>query len=42
VIKRFVPKPVLVVIQAAPTELGGRLPTKAYIEVEEVHNVSGK
>jgi hypothetical protein len=40
VIKRFVPKPVLAVIQAAPTELG--LPTKAYIEVEEVHNVSGK
>jgi 26S proteasome regulatory subunit N8 len=36
IIKRFTPNPVLVVIQALPD--GHDLPTKAYIEVQEIHN----
>jgi len=36
IIKRFTPNPMLVVIQALPD--GHDLPTKAYIEVQEVHN----
>lgn len=36
-LKRFTPNPLLVVIQAEPKDLG--LPTEAYIEVQEVHDV---
>eukprot|EP00051_Salpingoeca_urceolata_P027532 m.481902 g.481902 ORF g.481902 m.481902 type:complete len:355 (-) comp22371_c0_seq1:38-1102(-) len=36
VIRRFVPNPVLVVIDAVPKELG--LPTRAYVSVEEIHD----
>ncbi|TKR92612.1 hypothetical protein L596_007234 [Steinernema carpocapsae] len=35
-LKRFVPNPVLVIIEAAPKDLG--LPTEAYVEVQEVHD----
>lgn len=35
--KRFTPNPILVIIEAEPKELG--LPTEAYIEVQEVHDV---
>ncbi|KAK6730240.1 hypothetical protein RB195_006978 [Necator americanus] len=34
--KRFVPHPVLVIIEAEPKDIG--LPTEAYIEVQEVHD----
>lgn len=37
-LKRFTQDPVLVIIQAEPKDLG--LPTEAYIEVQEVHDVS--
>ena len=37
-LKRFTPNPVLVIIEAEPKDLG--LPTEAYIEVQEVHDVS--
>ncbi|VDM47973.1 unnamed protein product [Toxocara canis] len=37
-LKRFTMNPVLVVIEAEPKDLG--LPTEAYIEVQEVHDVS--
>lgn len=36
-LKRFTSNPVLVVIQAEPKDLG--LPTEAYVEVQEVHDV---
>ncbi len=36
--KRLTPHPVLVIIEAEPKTIG--LPTEAYIEVEEVHDVS--
>lgn len=37
-LKRFTPNPVLVIIEAEPKEIG--LPTEAYVEVQEVHDVS--
>lgn len=37
-LKRFTQNPVLVIIEAEPKDLG--LPTEAYIEVQEVHDVS--
>ncbi|KAF7632163.1 MPN domain-containing protein [Meloidogyne graminicola] len=40
VIKRFVPNPVLVIIQASQDQMGLGLPTDAYVEVQEVHDVS--
>jgi 26S proteasome regulatory subunit N8 len=36
VIRRFVPHPILIVIDAKPKEVG--LPTRAYVAVEEVHD----
>ena len=39
VIKRFVPNPVLVIIQAGQDQMSLGLPTDAYIEVQEVHDV---
>lgn len=42
VIKRFTPNPVLVIIQAASSRQDLTLPTDAYVEVQEVHDVSNK
>lgn len=36
-LKKFTPNPVLVIIEAEPQHNG--LPTEAYIEVQEVHDV---
>jgi proteasome lid subunit RPN8/RPN11 len=36
--KRYVPNPVLVIIDVKPKDLG--LPTDAYFAVEEIHDVS--
>ena len=37
--KRFTPNPVLVIIQAAQGNQDLALPTDAYVEVQEVHDV---
>lgn len=37
-LKKFTPNPVLVIIEAEPKDIG--LPTEAYVEVQEVHDVS--